>query len=75
MSHPACSDGLVNTYEHYLVIDFIREIKGISPGVVVNLLDSDIAVCKFEVQWDYYVQFSTNTRGNGYGTPYSPVLG
>ena len=31
--------------------------------VVVNVLDCDILVSKFELQWRYYVQFRTNALG------------
>ena len=32
-------------------------------GVVANVLDCDIVVSEFELQWRYYVHFQTNILG------------
>ena len=45
-----------NTWNH-------TTVYGVSPrGVVANLMDYDIVVCKFELQSRYYVHFQTNTH-------------
>ena len=44
----------------------IKNVQGESPrGVVVNVLDCDIVVSKFEIQSWYYVHFQTNAFGKG----------
>ena len=45
------------------------EVRGISCGVVVNVMECDIAVSEFEPQSPYYFHFWTNTPGKRHEPP------
>ena len=44
-------------------------------GAGVNVLNSDIVINKFELQSSYYVQFRTNTLGEGMNPLILPAMG
>ena len=46
-----------------------KEVQGMSCGIMVNVLDGNILVNLFELQWRYYVHFWTNWKGMSHLIP------
>ena len=54
-------------YEQSLTIFFFCGGES-SCGVGANVLDCDVIVTKFKLQWYYYIHFSTNILAKGMKT-------
>ena len=65
MSQKNCQEFL--SREMVKVINLIRIFwwKGRRHSVMANVLDFNIVVSEFELQWHYYIHFRTNTLGKG----------
>ena len=59
----------------WCLIDAVNSKKGSLLGIVVNVLDCNIAVSKFKLQSSYYAYFQRNNLGKGINFLILPAMG